>query len=304
MSCTKICRRITSHPRPAFLSFFHDLKAGMLCLREVFSLDEKVRRNMTQEGRISTERQGHVLLIGLDRVAKRNAFDKAMLAKLSMAYAELERDDQLRCGVLFAHGDHFTSGLELTQFAASLGHLEYPEEAIDPFGLRGPHRTKPVISAVQGICLTAGIELLLATDVRIAASDARFAQIEIKRGLFPFAGATIRFPREVGWGNAMRYLLTGDEFDAAEALRMGLVQEVVEPGRQLARAIELAQVVSAQAPLGVRTTLKSARLAMNEGEEAAAQQFLPDLQAVLKSEDLKEGIQSFIERRPANFKGR
>ena len=259
---------------------------------------------MTQEGRLSTERQGHVLLIGLDRVAKRNAFDKAMLAMLSMAYAELERDDQLRCGVLFAHGDHFTSGLELTQFATSLGNFEYPEGAIDPLGLRGPHLTKPMICAVQGICLTVGIELLLATDVRIAASNARFAQIEIKRGLFPFGGATIRFPREVGWGNAMRYLLTGDEFDAAEALRMGLVLEVVEPGRQLARAIELAQVVSAQAPLGVRNTLKSARLAINEGEEAAVQQFLPDLQAIMQSEDIKEGVQSFIERRPANFKGR
>jgi enoyl-CoA hydratase len=259
---------------------------------------------MNQEGRVSIERQGQVLLIGLDRVAKRNAFDKAMLNMLALAYAELERDDQLRCGVLFAHGDHFTGGLELVQFASSLGHFEYPEGAIDPLGLRGPRLTKPLISAVQGICLTVGIELILATDIRIAASDARFAQIEIKRGLFPFGGATIRFPREVGWGNAMRYLLTGDEFNATEALRMGLVQEVVEPGQQLARAIELAQVVSAQAPLGVRATLNGARLAITEGEEAAIQQFLPDLQVIMQSEDIKEGVQSFIERRSANFKGR
>jgi enoyl-CoA hydratase len=259
---------------------------------------------MKQEGRVSTEQQGHVLLIGLDRVAKRNAFDKAMLDALGLAYAKLEHDDQLRCGVLFAHGDHFTGGLELTQFASSLGHFDYPEGAIDPLGIRGPRLTKPVISAVQGICLTIGIELILATDIRIAASDARFAQIEIKRGLFPFGGATIRFPREVGWGNAMRYLLTGDEFNAAEALRIGFVQEVVEPGQQLTRATELAQVVSAQAPLGVRATLKSARLAISEGEEAAIRQFLPDLQAIMQSEDIKEGIQSFIERRQANFEGR
>jgi len=259
---------------------------------------------MNQEGRVTTERQGHVLLIGLDRVAKRNAFDRAMLNALGLAYAELEHNDELRCGVLFAHGDHFTGGLELTQFASSLGHFDYPEGAIDPLGIRGPRLTKPVISAVQGICLTIGIELLLATDIRIAASNARFAQIEIKRGLFPFGGATIRFPREVGWGNAMRYLLTGDEFNAAEALRIGFVQEVVEPGQQLTRATELAQVVSAQAPLGVRTTLKSARLAITEGEEAAIQQFLPALQAIMQSEDIKEGIQSFIERRQANFKGR
>ena len=259
---------------------------------------------MNQGGRVTTERQGHVLLIGLDRVAKRNAFDTAMLNALGMAYAELENDHELRCGLLFAHGEHFTGGLELTQFASSLGHFAYPEGALDPLGIQGPCLSKPVISAVQGICLTIGIELMLATDIRIAASNARFAQIEIKRGLFPFGGATLRLPREVGWGDAMRYLLTGDEFNAAEALRIGLVQEVVEPEQLLTRATELAQVVSAQAPLGVYTTLKSARLAINEGEEAAIQQFIPDLQRIMQSEDIKEGIQSFIERRPGNFKGR
>jgi enoyl-CoA hydratase len=259
---------------------------------------------MNQEGEVTIERQGHVLLIGVDRVAKRNAFDRAMLSALSLAYAELEHDRELRCGVLFAHGDHFTAGLELTQFTSSLGHFEYPEGGLDPLGIHGPRLTKPLISAVQGICLTIGIELMLATDIHIAASNTRFAQIEIKRGIFPFGGATIRLPREVGWGNAMRYLLTGDEFNAGEALRIGLVQEVVEPGQQLARATELAQVVSAQAPLGVRTTLKSARLAIAEGEEAAIRQFLPDLQEIAQSEDLKEGIQSFIERRQARFTGR
>src|SRR6059036_1304099 len=259
---------------------------------------------MNQEGRVTTERQGHVLLIGLDRVAKRNAFDRAMLNALGLAYAELEHDNELRCGVLFAHGDHFTGGLELTQFASSLGHFDYAEDAIDPLGIRGQRLTKPVISAVQGICLTIGIELMLATDIRIAASNTRFAQIEIKRGLFPFGGATIRFPREAGWGNAMRYLLTGDEFNAAEAHRIGLVQEVVEPGQQLARTEELAQVVAMQAPLGVRATLASSRLAITEGEEAAIRRLGPDLQPILQSEDIREGIQSFIERRQANFKGR
>jgi enoyl-CoA hydratase/carnithine racemase len=267
-------------------------------------MNKRGGEKMNQEGRITTERQGHVLLIGLDRAAKRNAFDRAMLNALGMAYAELEHDHELRCGVLFAHGEHFTGGLELTQFASSLGHFEYSEGAIDPLGIQGTRLTKPIISAVQGICLTIGIELMLATDIRIAASNARFAQIEIKRGLFPFGGATIRLPREVGWGNAMRYLLTGDEFNAAEALRIGLVQEVVEPEQLLTRAAELAQVVAAQAPLGVYATLKSARLAITRGEEAAIQQFLPDLQEIMQSEDVKEGVQSFIERRQGNFKGR
>src|SRR6185369_16556956 len=97
--------------------------------------------------------------------------------------------------------------------------------------------------AIHGICLTIGIELSLATDIRVASVTTRFAQIEIKRGIYPVGGATLRFPREVGWGNAMRYLLTGDEFGAAEALRIGLVQEVVEEGRALERAIALADVI-------------------------------------------------------------
>lgn len=261
---------------------------------------------MNSEGHITIERRDHVLLIGLDRIAKRNAFDKAMLSALQMAYGELEHDDDLRCGVLFAHGDHFTAGLELTQFASSLGQdlRELPEGAIDPFGIHGPHLTKPIICALQGLCLTAGIELMLATDIRIAASNTRFAQIEIKRGLYPIGGATIRFVREAGWGNAMRYLLTGDEFSATEALRLGLVQEVVEIGQQLKRAEELAQIVAAQAPLGVRATLASARLALTRGEEAAIQRLVPDLVPITQSEDFQEGVQSFIERRQAHFKGR
>src|SRR5205807_1489539 len=171
------------------------------------------------------------------------------------------------CGVLFAHGEHFTAGLELTQFADSLGQglQTFPAGAIDPLGLTGPRLSKPMVCAVQGICFTIGIELLLATDIRVAASNTRFAQIEIKRGIYPVGGATIRFVREAGWGNAMRYLLTGDEFNATEAWRIGLVQEVVEPGQQVTRATELAQVVSAQAPLGVRATLKSARVAICAG---------------------------------------
>src|SRR5947209_9209338 len=259
---------------------------------------------MNQEGRITTARHEHVLLIGLDRVAKRNAFDNTMLSALALAYGELERDDELRCGVLFAHGDHFTAGLELTQFASDLGEFEYPEGGIDPLGITGPRLTKPMICAVHGICFTIGIELMLAADIRIASSFTRFAQIEVKRGLYPFGGATFRFVRETGWCNAMRYLLTGDEFTAQEALRMGLVQEVVEPGQQITRALELAQVVAAQAPLAVRATLASARLSIAQSEETAIQRLRPDLQPIIQSEDIKEGVQSFIERRQANFKGR
>jgi enoyl-CoA hydratase/carnithine racemase len=257
-------------------------------------------------GNVTTEKRGHVLLVGLDRAAKRNAFDLPLYDALSRAYAALERDDDLRVAVLFAHGDHFTAGLDLAQFAPvfASGRWSPPEGGLDPVGIEGPRLSKPVVSAVQGICFTIGIELMLATDVRLAATTARFGQIEVRRGIYPVGGATMRFPAEVGWGNAMRWLLTGGEFDAAEALRIGLVQEMVEPARLLDRAVALADEIAAQAPLAVRATIASARLACEEGEAAAARRLLPDLQPILASEDAREGLASFLERRTARFKGR
>ena len=129
--------------------------------------------------------------------------------------------------------------------------------------------------------------------------------MEINRGIYAFGGATIRLPRDAGWGNAMRWLLTGEEFGAAEAYRIGLVQEVVEPGRQLERAIEIAEAIATKsAPLGVKTTLASAHRARLEGEAAAFARLEPDMAVLFDSEDGREGLRSFVERRAARFTGR
>ncbi|MCW2954886.1 MAG: Enoyl-CoA hydratase/isomerase [Conexibacter sp.] len=257
---------------------------------------------------ITTERRGHVLLIGLDRPQKRNAFTLAMLNELALAYGELERVPELRCGVLFAHGDHFTGGLDLADIAPAIqsdGTLAVPDGGLQPWRLDGVPYTTPIVAAAHGWCITLGIELLLAADIRIASSDTRFTQLEVQRGIYPFGGATIRFPREAGWGNAMRWLLTGDEFDAPEALRIGLVQEVVEPGTQVERAIELAErIAERSAPLGVQATLRSAQRAVQEGEAAAAASLQPDVVPLMRSEDGAEGLRSFLDRRAARFTGR
>src|SRR5262249_3539851 len=124
---------------------------------------------METTGTITRERRGNVFLIGVNRVAKRNAFDLAMLDDLAQAYGEMERDDEVRCGVLFAYGDHFTGGLDLAQVGPALlqGQTLAPSEgSLDPFGLRGAGRTTPLVCALQGICLTLGIELALAADIR------------------------------------------------------------------------------------------------------------------------------------------
>jgi enoyl-CoA hydratase len=255
---------------------------------------------------VIVEQRDHVLHIGLNRSAKRNAFNVEMLDELGRAYERLERDDNLRVGVLYAHGANFTAGLDLAEVGPRLveGSLDWPDDARNPWRNDGRPWSKPVVAAVHGWCMTLGIELLLAADIRIASADARFAQLEVQRGIYPFGGATTRLPREAGWGNAMRWLLTGDEFDAAEALRIGLVQEVVEPGNQLARAVELAErIATRSAPLAVRTTLEAAQRANREGERAAEDRFVDDVVALFKTQDGAEGLVAFMERRPARFLG-
>ncbi|MEU3856544.1 crotonase/enoyl-CoA hydratase family protein [Streptomyces sp. NPDC028722] len=255
---------------------------------------------------VTVERDGHVLLMGLNRPAKRNAFTRAMLAELSAAYGLLESDDDLWCGVLFAHGDHFTGGLDMVDVGAELasGKFDAPEGGRDPWRLDGTW-SKPVVAAAHGWVMTLGIELLLAADIRVAARDARFAQYEIRRGIYPFGGATLRFPREAGWGNAMRWILTGEEFDATEAHRIGLVQEVVADGpAAVERATRIARVIAEKsAPLGVRTALRSAHLAHEHGDGAAIERLRPDIARLLSTADGAEGVRSFVERRDALFTG-
>ncbi len=259
------------------------------------------------KSRVSTEEKNHVFIIELNRPEKLNAFDLELYRDLSLAYGELHRNTDLHCGLLIARGKHFTAGLDLPAWAPFFTKgcfPDLPENAIDPLGLDEENRLrKPMVIAVQGLCLTIGLELLLATDIRVAAADTRFGQIEIKRGIYPVGGATVRLMHEVGWGNAMRYLLTADEIHAEEALRMGLVQAVTTPGKQIERALEIATTISRQAPLGVQATLASGRLARSHGDKAAIARLLPDLMPIMESEDFKEGIQSFIERRAAKFKG-
>lgn len=261
---------------------------------------------MTKFETITTETRGHVFLMGLNRPKKMNSFTMQMLHELAQAFMVYEKDDQLRCAVLFAHGEHFTGGLDLAEVgpAVASGQTLVPEGAMDPMDLIEPRRSKPVVCTVQGWCITIGVELLLACDIRLAARGTKFAQMEVKRGIMPFGGATIRFPQICGWGNAMLHLLTGDTFEVDEAYRIGLIQEITEPGRQLDRAVEIAQEVADQAPLAVQETLRSSRIAVEQGPQASFDRFYEQVRRLMQSEDALEGVQSFIERRKAEFKGK
>ncbi|MGH8516775.1 MAG: crotonase/enoyl-CoA hydratase family protein [Panacagrimonas sp.] len=256
---------------------------------------------------INTFVHGAVLEIRVDRAPKLNALSPDMYRDLCLALGELERNDALRVALVCAEGKHFTAGIELDLWApifASGKGFPLPDGGIDLFGLSGPRCSKPVVMAVQGYCYTWGVEMMLTTDVRIAADDTRFAMLEVKRGLYPCGGATLRLPRQMGWGNAQRYLLTGEPWTAAEAYRTGLVQQLVPAGEQYAVALDVAQRIAAAAPLGVRAVLKSSRLAWVDGEAAANARLFDDMPAVMGSEDLQEGVRSFLERRDGVFHGR
>jgi len=256
------------------------------------------------EGRVRRERHGHILQIVIDNPAKKNAFTPEMMAELAAAMTELDRDPDLWVGVLCAAGDHFTAGLDMPKFfGPGAKPSEIPEDHIDPFGMRNRCR-KPVVTAVQGICFTVGIEMALAGDIVVAADDSRFCQMEAKRGIAPLGGAHFRYIGRAGWGNAMYHLMLCDEFDAAEAYRIGLVQEVTPAGRQVERAMEIAHLIAANAPLGVQVTKEAGRRFIEAGEQAAIDSVPAIRQRVMGTADAAEGIASFVERRAAVFQGR
>lgn len=260
--------------------------------------------NAEKVGRVYHETHGHVLKIIIDNAAKKNAFSPEMMRELSDAMTLLDRDENLWVGVLCANGDDFTAGLDMPKFFGPKATVKpLPEGNIDPFGLRSRCR-KPIVSAVQGIVFTIGIEISLAGDIIIAADNSRFCQMESKRGIAPLGGAHFRYLTRMGWGDAMYHLFLCDEFRADRALKIGLVQEVVPVGTQIDRAMEIAQIIAKNAPIGIQIT-KQAGLKFTEAGEKAAIDIIPEIRdRVMNSEDMKEGIQSFVERRQAVFKGR
>ena len=271
------------------------------------------------DGGVTTERRGALLLMGFNRPEKYNGLTPRMMRELGEAFALLDDDDQLRVGIVFGHGKHFTAGLDLPKWRERMrdrmrgrgrakdgraSDNEGSEKRSDPFNLSTQGRCrKPIITAVHGITYTAGIELMLAGDIVVAADDCRFSQLEPKRGIMATGGATFRFVERGGWGNAMYHLLIVDEFDAAEAYRCGMVQEVVPAGTQLDRAIELAEKIEALAPLAIQATKASARLYADRGEEACWSAFREVQTKLANSADAEEGVRSFIERRDPVFKG-
>jgi enoyl-CoA hydratase len=257
-------------------------------------------------GKVAIERRGAVLLMGINRPNAQNRIDPPIIIGLGKALYQLEHDDGLRVGVLHGIGPDFSMGIDPPAFIAAVAAGILPVKDPDYIGVLGltpPLRSKPLVVAVQGGTQFAGHEYFLAADVRVAASDTVFRQAEVTRGTFPGGGATVRFPREAGWANAMRYMLTGDPWDAQQARGMGLVQEVTEPGNQLDVAVAVAIKIAAAAPLGVKATLASARQALAADETSALAALQPAFRRLQQTEDFNEFQRALREGRPPVFRG-
>ena len=258
----------------------------------------------TTELQVRTTIHDHICVISLDNAAKKNAISPEMMQQLSKQLTTFDDDDNLWVAVLDPAGEHTTAGLDMPKFfGPGASAKPIPSDQVDPLGL-GRRCRKPLIAVVHGITYTVGIEMMLAGDIVVAAEGSRFCQMESRRGIAPLGGAHFRYITRSGWGNAMYHLMLCDEFDATEALRVGLVQEVVPAGTQIERAMELARIITANAPLGIQVMKAAGRQFIAAGEKAAIDMLPTVRERVMDTEDAREGIQSFVERRRAVFKGR
>jgi enoyl-CoA hydratase len=257
---------------------------------------------------VTVERRGDIVLIGFNRTAMRNRLDGATRRRIGEVFYAYEHDPSLRAAVLFGHGDCFSRGIDVDAAQASFQSGQPaadPTGTVDILGKATPPPGKPVVAVVHGDTWNLGHEIYLACDVRIAAANTEFAQDENRHGRFPGGGATVRFVREAGWGNAMRYMLTGDHWTAEESYRMGITQLVAAtPQGALEAGIAIAMKIAAAAPLSTRATLTSARHVTTPIEADALAKTNAAYASLYRTEDFLEGRRAEAEGRKPQYRGK
>jgi enoyl-CoA hydratase len=248
---------------------------------------------------VLTERRGRTLIITINRPEARNAANKAVAEGLAAACDELDDTPELSAAVLTGAGGNFCAGMDLKAFAA--GELAYVPGRGLGFTERPPR--KPLISAVEGHAVAGGTELVLATDLVVAAKDAKFGIPEVKRGLVAAGGGLLRLPHRIPYQKALELALTGESFTAEQGAQWGFVNVLTEPGEALAGAIELAERITANGPLAVAVTkdimVQSADWSSDEMWQKQGELISP----VFASNDAKEGAIAFAQKRAPNWTG-
>ena len=262
------------------------------------------------------ERRESVALITLIRPEARNAVNPEVAVRLARAWEEVKGDPQIRAAVVTGAGDKsFCAGADLARLIPLFTGARAPEDEWDEALRKDPaigdrallrefDPEKPIIAAVTGFCIAGGMEMLQATDIRVAAEDSKFGLQEPKWGLFPISGSTVRLPRQIPYAVAMVILLTGDLIDAGRAYDIGLVNRVVPRGDVLATALGIAQTVAGNGPVAVRAIRKSARACLGLAEKDALALERELGMPVFQTEDAREGPRAFKEKRTPRFVGK
>ena len=263
---------------------------------------------LTASNTVTVERRDDIVLVGINRTFIQNRIDPSTRLRLNEVMYLYEHDPSLRAFVLFGHGENFSRGIDVDAAQAGLisgQRATSPAPTLDLVGNGQPHRTKPMVVVVHGDTWNLGHEIYLAGDVRVAAANTRFGQDENTHGRFPGGGATVRFVREAGWGNAMRYMLTGDHWTAEESYRMGVTQQIAPtPQAALEAGVALARKIAACAPLGIRATLASAHQVIDPVEADALSKLGAQYAALYRTEDFIEGRKAEAEGRAPKYRGK
>jgi enoyl-CoA hydratase len=264
-------------------------------------------------GQVDVTRDGHVMVVTMNRPKRKNAMTLTMFALMADAWTELSEDDGLRCAILTGAEGNFSSGMDLRAMAGDVD----PDGAIDEQarlqsdpgfiyrGLLKTYRpTKPVIAAVEGVAIAGGTEILQGTDIRVAGESARFGVSEARWSLYPMGGSAVRLQRQIPYTVAADILLTGKHILATEAKEIGLIGHVVPDGQALEKATEIAATIAANGPLAVEAIVKTLHETQQMSEDEAFEHEAAYTSAVMASEDAKEGPRAFAEKRTPSFQRR
>src|SRR5688572_9462501 len=262
---------------------------------------------------VIVEQEGHVLVVTLNRPEKKNAVNCEVMCRLYDAWVQLDREEDLRVGILTGRGDTFCAGMDLSEIGkmrSGVSDNPWMERVKKEPGLiygawlKTYRPTKPVILAAEGFARAGGTEILQGTDIRVAGESAVFGVTEVQRSLFPMAGSAVRLRRQIGYAVAAEMLICGDDLPAKRAYELGLINHVVPDGQALAKAREIAERIAKNGPLAVKAIVATLRQTETLPEEDAFAIEQKHGMAVMGSEDAREGPRAFLEKRPPLFRGK